>query len=234
MEIILYCSHSKKASTIPEQWLLTCGPHTACDEMSGTTSSPAHLDGTSEFQDPQQFAYRQNRSTKDAITTLVHHAQKHLDTPKTWVCILFLDFLSEFNTILPYILLQKLRAMLVNPSLRQVDLGISYRQKIVGEDQQHHFDSNCLHLNIKKTKEMVTDFRKLQHDPLTLSINGEVVERVDSYSYIGVEISNQLDWSLNTKRIQKKCCQRNYFVRKLRKCYVCRTVTNLFYKSTVQ
>ena len=95
-------------------------------------------------------------------------------------------------------------------------------------------DSNCLQLNTKKTKEMVTDFRKLHHDPPTLSINGEVVERVDSYSYLGVEISNKLDWSLNTKRIQKKCCQRNYFVRKLRKCNVCRTITNLFYKSTAQ
>ena len=81
---------------------------------------------------------------------------------------------------------------------------------------------------------MVIDFRKWQHDPPTLSINGEVVERVDSYSYLGVEISNQLGRSLNTKRIQKKCGQRNYFVRKLRKCNVCRTITNLFYKSMVQ
>ena len=95
-------------------------------------------------------------------------------------------------------------------------------------------DSNCLQLNTKKTKEMVIDFRKLQHDPPTISINGEVVHRVDSYSYLVVEISNQRDWSLNTKRIQKKCCQRNYFVRKLRKCNVCRTITNIFYKSTVQ
>ena len=95
-------------------------------------------------------------------------------------------------------------------------------------------DSNCFQLNTKKTKEMVIDFRKLQHDPPTLSINGEVVERVDSYSYLGVDISNQLDWSLNTKLIQKKCWQRNYFVRKLRKCYVCRTINHFFYKSTVQ
>ena len=97
-------------------------------------------------------------------------------------------------------------------------------------------DSNCLQLNTKKTKEMVIDFRKLQHDPPTLSINGEVVERESRLTLlpIGVEISNQLDWSLNTKRIQKKCCERNYFVRKLRKCNVCQTITNLFYKSTVQ
>ena len=53
-------------------------------------------------------------------------------------------------------------------------------------------------------------------------------------SYVGVEISNQLAWSLNTKRIQKKCCQRNYFVRKLKKCNVCRSIHLLFYKSTVQ
>ena len=95
-------------------------------------------------------------------------------------------------------------------------------------------DSNCLQLNTKKTKEIVIDFSKLQHDPPKLSINRKVLERVDSYSYIGVEISNQLDWSLNMKRIQKKCCQRNYLVRKLRKCNVRWTITNLFYKSTVQ
>ena len=47
-------------------------------------------------------------------------------------------------------------------------------------------DSNCLQLNTKKTKEMVIDVRKFQHDPPKLSINGEVVERVDSYSYLGV------------------------------------------------
>ena len=81
---------------------------------------------------------------------------------------------------------------------------------------------------------MVIDFCKLQHDPRTLSINGEVVERVDTYSYLGITISNKLDWSLNTKHIQKKCCQWNYFVRKLRKCNVCRTINHLFYKSTVQ
>ena len=74
---------------------------------------------TPHFQDPHQFAYRRNRSTEDAILTLVHHAQKHLDPPKTSARILFLDFSSAFNTIQPYILLQKLGAMFVNPSLRK-------------------------------------------------------------------------------------------------------------------
>ena len=62
---------------------------------------------TSQFQNPHQFAYRRNRSTEDAIFTLVHHAQKHLDTPKTSASILFLDCSNASNTIQPPILLQK-------------------------------------------------------------------------------------------------------------------------------
>ena len=77
---------------------------------------------TSQFQDPHQFAYRRNRSTQDAILTHIHHGQKHLDTPTTSARILFLDFSSAFNTIQPHILLQKLRAILVNPSLRKWNL----------------------------------------------------------------------------------------------------------------
>ena len=301
----MHCSHSKKPR--PSQnndyrpvaltsLVMTCLERLLLRRISTKTS---------QFQDPHQFADRRNRSTEDAILTLVHHAQKHLDTPKTSARILFLDFSSAFNTIQPHILLQKLRAMLVNPSLRKWILDFLTNRKqwvkinntisstittnsgapqgcvsspalssvytsdcrtvdssitkdhlfkygddktllgLITENNHHIYesevqnlvswcDSNCLQLNTKKTKEMVTDFRKLQYGPPTLSINGEVVERVDSYSYLGVDISNQLDWSLHTKRIQKKCCQRNYFVRKLRKFNVCQTITNLFYKSTVQ
>ena len=120
MEIILYCSHSRKASTIPEQRLyqpvaLTSLVITCLERLLLQRISTA----TSQFQDPHQFGYRRNRSTKDAILTLVHHAQKHLHTPKTSARILFLDFSSKFNTIQPHILCQKLRATLVNPSLRK-------------------------------------------------------------------------------------------------------------------
>ena len=75
---------------------------------------------TSQFQDRHQFAYRRHRSTEDAILTRVHNAHKHLDTPRTSARILFLDFSSAFNTTQPYILLQKLRAMLVNPSRKWI------------------------------------------------------------------------------------------------------------------
>ena len=82
---------------------------------------------------------------------------------------------------------------------------------------------------------MVIDFRKFQHDPPIISINGEVVERVDSYSYLGVEISNQvveISNQLIENEAQKKC-QQNYFVSKLRNYFVCRTINHLFYISAV-
>ena len=38
-------------------------------------------------------------------------------------------------------------------------------------------DSNCLQLNTKKTKEMISDFRNIQYDPPTLIIKGEDLSR---------------------------------------------------------
>lgn len=56
--------------------------------------------------DPHQFAYRSNRSTKDAITTALHIALDHLE--HTYVRLLFIDYSSAFNTILPDIMIRKL------------------------------------------------------------------------------------------------------------------------------
>ena len=51
--------------------------------------------------DPYQFAYRANRSTEDAIFTALHSALTHLDTKDSYVRMLFLDFSSAFNIIIP-------------------------------------------------------------------------------------------------------------------------------------
>jgi hypothetical protein len=49
--------------------------------------------------DPLQFAYRPNRSTDDAIS--IHTALSHLDKRYTYVRMLFYDYSSAFNTIVP-------------------------------------------------------------------------------------------------------------------------------------
>lgn len=58
--------------------------------------------------DPHQFAYRANRSTEDAITIALHTAPSHLEQQGSYVRMLFLDFSTAFNHIIPEILVQKL------------------------------------------------------------------------------------------------------------------------------
>ncbi len=58
--------------------------------------------------DQHQFAYRANRSTDDAINTVLHIALNHLEHPGTYVRMLFVDFTSAFNTIIPSRMVTKL------------------------------------------------------------------------------------------------------------------------------
>lgn len=71
---------------------------------------------TKSLLDEHQFAYRQNRSVDDAVLTLIHYAQAHLDKEETdYVRILFADFSSAFNTVQHHLLAQKLQSLNVNP-----------------------------------------------------------------------------------------------------------------------
>ncbi|TWW53895.1 hypothetical protein D4764_0015580, partial [Takifugu flavidus] len=60
------------------------------------------------------YAYRKNRSTEDAVSTALHSVLSHLDNKDTYARMLFIDFSSAFNTVIPSKLITKLR-----------DLGIS-------------------------------------------------------------------------------------------------------------
>ncbi len=58
--------------------------------------------------DNHQFAYRANRSTEDAIAIVLHNALSHLEHQESYVRMLFIDYSSAFNTIIPDILFSKL------------------------------------------------------------------------------------------------------------------------------
>ena len=64
-----------------------------------------------------------------------------------------------------------------------------YRKLI--QDFVEWCNSNHLRLNTTKTKEMVVDFRRPRPQPEPVIINGECVEQVQTYKYLGV----QLDWT---------------------------------------
>ncbi|MEL6802586.1 MAG: reverse transcriptase domain-containing protein, partial [Bacteroidota bacterium] len=67
--------------------------------------------------DPYQFAYRQNRWTEDAIAIVLHTLLEHLEHKSTYARLLFVDFSSAFNTILPNKLHTKLHNLGLSTTL---------------------------------------------------------------------------------------------------------------------
>ena len=72
---------------------------------------------THHLRDPLQFAYQTNRSVEDAVALGLHHTLGHLDYPGSYARLLFLDFSSAFNTIIPHKLFDKLLQLNVHPSI---------------------------------------------------------------------------------------------------------------------
>jgi hypothetical protein len=66
--------------------------------------------------DSLQFAYRSNRSTDDAPSSALHTVLTHLDKRNAYVRMLFIDYSSTFNTIVPSNLITKLRTLGLNTS----------------------------------------------------------------------------------------------------------------------
>ncbi|KAK3564991.1 hypothetical protein QTP86_032444, partial [Hemibagrus guttatus] len=65
------------------------------------------------------FAYRANRSVDDAVNMGLHFILQHLDKSGTYVRLLFVDFSSAFNTIIPTLLQTKLTQLSVPSSICQ-------------------------------------------------------------------------------------------------------------------
>ncbi len=94
---------------------------------------------------------------------------------------------------------------------------------------------NCLSLNVSKTKELIVDFRKRQQRPYTpLMISGTPVERVSSFKYLGVNISEDLTWTLHIQTQVKKDRQRLYHLRQLRKFRVSPAILKTVYSGVIE
>uniref|UniRef100_A0A9J8BE90 Alkylated DNA repair protein AlkB homologue 8 N-terminal domain-containing protein n=1 Tax=Cyprinus carpio carpio TaxID=630221 RepID=A0A9J8BE90_CYPCA len=98
---------------------------------------PYLKDITGPLLDPLQFAYRANRSVDDAINMGLHFILQHLDKTGTYVRILFVDFSSAFNTIIPTALQTKLTQLSVPSSICQwISSFLSDRQQLKAKKAQ--------------------------------------------------------------------------------------------------
>ena len=257
---------------------------------------------TGQLLDPYQFAYRANRCVEDAVALMLHHILTHLDSPNTYARVLFIDYSSAFNTIIPCKLFDKLINMSLDPSVCRWILNFLLdRPQIVkldglcsdvavlntgapqgcvlspllyslftndcksthdsvkmckfaddttlaglitNADESHYTnqvddlvqwcDENNLLLNASKTKEIVVDFRKKSTHVPPLLINGEPIEKVETFKFLGTLISEDLKWDENISSIIKKAHQRLYFLRQLRKFGMKKDILLRFYRSVIE
>jgi hypothetical protein len=63
---------------------------------------------------------------------------------------------------------------------------------------------NNLALNVIKTEEMIVDYRKRRTEHTPILIDGAVVEQVESFKFLRVQITNKLTWSKHTKTVVKR------------------------------
>jgi hypothetical protein len=160
-----------------------------------------------------QFAYRPNRSTDDAIAIALYTAISHLDKRNTYVRMLFIDYNSAFNTIVPSKLIIKLGALGMNPALCNWVLDFLTGRLNTGAQQgcvlspilyslfthdvaKHASNSIIMfasleewyqenNLSLNKTNELIVDFRKQQREQAPIHIDG-------------VHITDNLKWSTHT------------------------------------
>ncbi|KAK3507241.1 hypothetical protein QTP70_012140 [Hemibagrus guttatus] len=109
----------------------------------------------------------------------------------------------------------------------------AYREEI-----QHlvtWYGDNYLELNTRKTEEVVVDFRHAgNHTHAPIHINGAAIERGPSFKLLGVHISEDLTWSVNASFLVKKAQQHLYFLRRLKKAYLCSKILVNFYRCTIE
>ncbi|KAK1783969.1 hypothetical protein P4O66_004634, partial [Electrophorus voltai] len=137
--------------------------------------------------DPLQFAYRSNRSTDDAISATLHLVLTHLDKKGTYVRMLFIDFSSAFNTIVPHHLIGKLSLLGLNTSLCNWILDF-----LTGRPQSVRIGSstsNTTTLSIGAPQGSVLSpllFTLLTHDCAAMHSSNHIIKFADDTTVVGL------------------------------------------------
>ena len=108
----------------------------------------------------------------------------------------------------------------------------AYRREV--ENLAKWCQENNLALNVAKTKEMIFDYRRPPRVHSPIQIEGAIVERVREFKFLGVHITEDLTWAVQTERVVKKAQQRLYFLRKLKKAGMGQKVLRAFYRGTTE
>jgi hypothetical protein len=76
---------------------------------------------------------------------------------------------------------------------------------------------NNLSLNVNNTKELIIDHRKRWVEQTHINHDRAVLERAESFKFLGVHITNELPWSKHTKTVMKRAQQNLFPLRRLKR-----------------
>ena len=93
---------------------------------------------------------------------------------------------------------------------------------------------NNFSLNMIKTKEVIVDHRNRRTEHIPILINGTVVEKVESFKFLSVHITNKLSWSKHTKTVVKRARQCLFPLRRLKRFGMGSQRLKSFYSSTIE
>ncbi len=141
--------------------------------------------------DPLQFAYRRNRSTGDAISHVLHSSPTHIDSKNgNYVSLLFLDYSSAFNTIVPIKLAFKFTDLGLNSTLSDwIQDFLTGRPQVVKVGQ---FTSNSITLNVGAPQSCVLSpplYSLYTHDCVSSHSSTSIIKFADDTVVLGL-ISN--------------------------------------------
>ncbi len=78
------------------------------------------------------------------------------------------------------------------------------------------------------------DYRRQSREHTPITIDKTPVERVSSFKFLGIHITEDLTWSAHTDAVLKKAHQRLFFLRRLRKFGMSPSILRSFYTCTVE
>ncbi len=159
--------------------------------------------------DPLQFAYCPNRSTDDAISHILHSSLTHIDSSNgNFARLLFIDYSSAFNTIVPIKLASKLTDLGLNSSLCDwIQDFLTGRVSEVGQ-----FTSNSITLNVGAPQGCVLSpllYSLYTHDCMSSHSSTSIIKFADDTVVLGLISNNDETAYLDEVERLTSWCQDN-------------------------